>query len=165
MVHDDEDLFGSIRYLDLEDLTDLNRALIQLTTPDEQSGVFNEGGLSSAQQRPAQKRYYEQTNDLLLLGAYLFTGLIWNHPFRNANKRTAFAACRIFLLLNGALFDPPADEVLEIARGIVEHDYDEAQVASWISWYTRPIDCADYLQATGDTLSVLGSFSAGTDNE
>jgi len=164
LIQDDDDLLGSIRYLDVEDLINLNKALIRLTTPDEQSGVFNEGGLASAQQRPAQVRYYEQTNDLLLLGAYLFTGLIWNHPFHNANKRTAFATCRTFLLLNGALFDPPEEQVLAIAEEVVAHQYDEAQIASWISWYTRPVKCAEYLQATEDAISALGGFSSDTDD-
>ncbi len=163
MVQEEHDLQGSIRYLNVEDLIDLNKRLIDFTTPDEQSGVFNSGGLESAQQRPAQQRYYEQTNDLLLLGAVLLTGLIWNHPFHNANKRTAFAACRIFLLLNGAKFDPPTEETLEIAVGIAEHNYDEAQVASWISWYTRPVDCADYLEAMGDAISATEDISSDSE--
>jgi len=56
LVTEERDLDGHIRYLTVEDLIDLNAKLIALTTPDEQSGVFNRGGLESAQQRPAQPR-------------------------------------------------------------------------------------------------------------
>lgn len=152
MAQDEVDLLeGSIRYLSVEDLIKINRDLIELHTPDEQSGVHNQGGLESAQQRPASHRYYAQTTDLLFLGAVLFTGIIHNHPFFNANKRTAFTACRMFLLLNGALFDPPLEEVIEISVSVAENEIDDDQVASWISWHTRPTDCAEELGFTNCT--------------
>jgi len=99
-----------------------------------------------------------------LLGSVLFTGLVWNHPFHNANKRTAFAACRLFLLLNGARFDPPEDELVDVARELAQRMYDEAQIASWISWYTRPVDCTEYLHAIDDTISATGKISSEPDD-
>lgn len=81
MTTSDDDLTGDIRYLSVQDLIGLNDTLINCTTPGELSGVLNNGGLESAQRRPSQVRYYEQTTDLLRLGAVLFTALIWNHPF------------------------------------------------------------------------------------
>ncbi len=158
MLDEEDELTGSIRYLDVGDLIELNSDLIQLYTPDEQSGVFYDEGLESAQQRPANFRYYNQTQDLLLLGAVLFTSLIQNHPFHNANKRTAFAACRMFLLLNGAQFEPPLEEAIEAAVGVAVHDYDEEQIASWISWYTRPVNCAEYLDAIQDATQALSGW-------
>lgn len=46
-------------------------------------------------------RWYEQTNDMFVLASVLIESLIQNHPFANANKRTAMMAGAVFLLLNG----------------------------------------------------------------
>lgn len=158
MAREDDPEDGDVRYLDIDDLINLNRALIQKHTPNEQCGVFNQGALEGAQNAPSRSRYYDQTNDLILLGAVLFVRLIRNHPFYNANKRTALVACRIFLLLNGAQFDPPLDDAVDVARSTAMGEYNEQQVASWISWYTRPVDCMDYISALTDMVDkhVLG---------
>jgi death on curing protein len=161
LTQDSDDLAGAVRYLSVEDLIDLNRALIQRYTPDEQSGVFYLSGLESAQQRPAHYRYYKQSNDLIMLGAVLFTGLIQNHAFHSGNKRTAFAACRMFLLLNGALFDPPLHEVLDVSVAVANHELEDAQVASWISWHTRPIDCSSHLAEADRCIDILADWSDG----
>lgn len=95
---DEEVKEGDIRYLSVSDLTELNQILIQHYTPEEPIGVLKPNELVSAQQRPAQFRAYDQTNDIFILAGALFEGLIRNHPFLNANKRTAFAANRAFLL-------------------------------------------------------------------
>lgn len=51
-------------------------------------------------------------NTVELGAAYLFY-LCRNHPFVDGNKRTALAACLVFLQINGALPDPslPAREL------------------------------------------------------
>ena len=56
-------------------------------------GVRDMGGLESAVFRP-QSGYYE---DLVQEACALLESLLINHPFVDGNKRTAFAACDIFL--------------------------------------------------------------------
>lgn len=140
---------GDIRWLQVDDLVLLNQKAIEYYTPNSPALVKNQGALESSQARPSQFRYYTQTNDLLVLGAVLYTSIIWNHPFHDGNKRTAHLACRAFLLINGAEFLPPIDEAVEMAVGVAEHECDEYQLADWISRYAQPIDCADHL-LTGD---------------
>lgn len=163
MADDGDAQPGDIRFLDVEDIIYINRALITAYTPKEQCGVADRKLLEGAQMRPSTYRYYQQTNDLLMLSAVLFVAIAKAHAFHNANKRTAFAACRIFLLINGAQFDPPMDQTLEVATGIATDEYEIDQVASWISWYTRPIDCAAHLSALQETVDVLAEWPTNDD--
>jgi len=125
-----------IRWLSCEDLIGLNRKIIQETTPDELIRVHDMGALESAQCAPAQHRFYVQTEDVFILAAILLCRIVTNHPFQNANKRTAFSGARNFLWLNGYEFNPPLEETEELCVGVAQHDYDEEQVAYWISMHT-----------------------------
>ncbi|WP_366635592.1 type II toxin-antitoxin system death-on-curing family toxin [Aquisalimonas sp.] len=86
-----------IRWLDCDDLVMINQVVIRQYTPQETTGVMDQGSLESAQQAPAITRHYEQTEDMFLLAAILISRIIQNHPFHNGNKRTAYAAGRMLL--------------------------------------------------------------------
>ena len=60
-------------------------------------GIRDQSALESAVSRP-QNGYYA---DLVEEAAALLESLLINHPFLDGNKRTAFAACDVFLRLNG----------------------------------------------------------------
>jgi len=60
-------------------------------------GVRDMGGLESAVYRP-QSGYY---TDAVEEACALLESLLINHPFIDGNKRTAFAACSVFLQING----------------------------------------------------------------
>lgn len=141
---------GEPRYLGYDELVAINERVASTFTPDEPRGVHQAGSLEAAQNRPAFQHYYAGNHDLIALAAVLFEGVALKHPFLSANKRTAFAACRVFLLLNGARFDPPTDETIEVTLGLVDGTYSLAQVAYWISLYTEvvePSPLADAIEA------------------
>jgi death on curing protein len=60
-------------------------------------GIRDMGAVESAVFRP-QCGYY---SDIAEEAAALLESLLINHPFIDGNKRTAFAACDIFLRING----------------------------------------------------------------
>lgn len=64
------------------------------------SGVRDEGMFESAMNRPLNRAAYGDADAATLAAAYGF-GLARNHPFVDGNKRTAFVAVELFLLLNG----------------------------------------------------------------
>ena len=71
------------------------------------SGVRDEGLLESALTLPQQLfAYGDPPPDLAALAASLAFGIARNHPFVDGNKRTALAACLVFLQINDALPDP-----------------------------------------------------------
>jgi death-on-curing protein len=74
--------------------------------------------LESAIQRPADRWWLGQEDDLLRLATSLLYGLVKNHPFEQGNKRTAMIAALIFLEANGCEWGLPDDG--ELAAWILE---------------------------------------------
>ena len=103
----------------------------QLAEHGGPTGVRDPNLLASALARPQQLANYGEPDVADLAAAYGF-GIARNHPFVDGNKRTAFVALELFLLLNGHELTAPDVEcvltVLELAAGNLE----EAALASWI---------------------------------
>ncbi|SFN29996.1 death on curing protein [Izhakiella capsodis] len=129
-----------VNYLSIEDIVFINKVLIETQTPNEPIAVLNPNNLSSSQSRPGTVRYYEQTDDMFRLSAALIESLIQNHPFANANKRTAFMAGYVFLLLNGYELTAPGDEVVIISEGLARKEYAAEDLENWLCHWSREYD-------------------------
>lgn len=127
-------------YLSCEDLILINERLIKMKTPGELCGVLNQASLETAQQSIGMHRYYAQTEDVITLASVLFESLARNHPFHNANKRTAVVATSIFMLMNGYELTAPGDDLVEIAVAVVTHDVDRETLEDFLYHWHRPID-------------------------
>lgn len=136
-----------IRYLQIADLIAINRFLIETQTPDEPIGVFKPNELESAQQKPANHRYYKQTLDMVTLSAVFILGLATNHCFLNANKRTAAAAGTVFLLLNGWQLTAPehtlVDELLRLIKGQGTQDDRLDHLEDWLAYWLVEYDASN----------------------
>ena len=96
-------------------------------------GLRDEGLLLSALSRPENAYHYShpKPNVAELAAAYGF-GLAKNHPFNDANKRTAFIAMRLFVKLNGYnLAASPEDKFKTIIR-VAASDMSEDELSQWI---------------------------------
>jgi len=82
-------------YLSVPDVLAIHSILIQRYGGTH--GIRDPGALESALFR-LQSGYYV---DIVAEGAALMESLAINHPFIDGNKRVAFAACDIFLRVNG----------------------------------------------------------------
>ena len=95
------------------------------------SGVRDMGLFESALSRPQHHASYQAPDAAALAAAYGY-GIARNHPFLDGNKRTAFVAVELFLLLNDyELLATDVDCVmtmLAVAAGEIE----EAEFAAWI---------------------------------
>lgn len=129
-----------IRYLTVEALESINCRLIKLQTPGEMVGVLKPNELASSQQRPCQIRFYEQTEDMYRLAAVLMESLVRNHPFANANKRTAATAGFLFLFMNGYELTAPGHELVTIMLGIANGDYTCEDLENWLAHWGRAFD-------------------------
>ena len=97
------------------------------------AGLRNEGLLLSALLRPENAYHYSNPKPEVaeLAAAYGF-GLAKNHPFNDANKRTALIAMRLFLKLNGYdLVASPEDKYKTIIR-VAASEISEYELALWI---------------------------------
>jgi death-on-curing protein len=89
-------------YLTKGQIVYLNAFLIKKYSSSEDIGIKEPSLLDSAINRPRQSAFGEDAYKTIFeKSAALFQSLAQNHPFYNANKRTAYAALKIFLLLNG----------------------------------------------------------------
>lgn len=111
-----------------------------MKTPEEICGVFSQESLAIAQQSVATYRYYAQTEDVITLASVFFESLARNHPFHNANKRTAVVATSIFMLMNGYELTAPGDDLVEIAVAVVTHEVDRETLEDFLYHWHRPID-------------------------
>jgi death on curing protein len=114
---------NSPRWLPLEAVIASNRRLVTMT--GETHFLRDRGLLESALARAQNLFAYGET-DIVTLAARMLAGVAQAHPFEQGNKRTAFGALRLFLLLNGydlAIADARswAGEVI----ALVEHRLDE----------------------------------------
>ncbi len=95
------------------------------------AGLRDEGLLESALARPLNLAVYGSP-DVHELAASYGVGLAKNHPFVDGNKRAAFLAVGMFLLLNGwRLTATPADATLAML-GVAAGQMDEAAFARWL---------------------------------
>ncbi|MBL0243198.1 MAG: type II toxin-antitoxin system death-on-curing family toxin [Rhodoferax sp.] len=101
------------------------------------SGLRDEELLNSALARPLNLALYEQP-DVASLAASYGVGLAKNHAFVDGNKRAAFLAIGLFLMVNGFRLKATQAEatltILDVAAG----EIDEATLAQWIRTHIQP---------------------------
>ena len=97
-------------------------------------GLKDEGLPHNALGRPVNKLAYAEPGsfDLFDLAAAYAYGLASNHAFNDANKRTAWACCVLFLKVNGVELDAPAAVVVERMPLLAAGRLDEAGFAAWL---------------------------------
>ena len=96
-------------------------------------GVRDQGMLESALARPQQLFSYTKPKPSIakLAGAYAFA-IAHNHPFVDGNKRTAYVACRTFLLLNGHDITASLDERYHVFMKMAAGAMPEDQFVQWL---------------------------------
>ncbi|WP_217597818.1 type II toxin-antitoxin system death-on-curing family toxin [Cohnella sp. GbtcB17] len=115
----------TIRYLTIHEVVAINVAMIQKYSPGELIGVKDGGMLESAAARPQSSAFGEDAYPSVFEKAVaLFESLGQNHPFQNANKRTAFTALVVFLNLNGCRFKMDQKAAEDMTVDMVNHQYD-----------------------------------------
>lgn len=111
--------------------------LEQLAEHGGAPGTRDEGLFESALARPLNLALYGEPDVCDLAAAYA-VALAKNHPFVDGNKRTAYVAMELFLVLNGT--ELTADDaaatltMLAVAAG----DLDEPSLAQWLREHTVP---------------------------
>jgi death on curing protein len=129
-----------IRYLSLADVLALHQAMM------EKFGVGpaplrEEGLLESAIMRPRMAAYYDEA-DIVRQAALLAVGVSQAQAFLDGNKRTAFAACDVFLRLNGiVIVGDPIELALQL-EAVAERS-DDLEAATnrfdvWLRVHIRP---------------------------
>ncbi|MFN7902236.1 MAG: type II toxin-antitoxin system death-on-curing family toxin [Holosporales bacterium] len=102
-------------------------------------GIRDRGLLEAGLARPQHLAAYEEPDVTRLAAAYA-VGIARNHPFLDANKRTAMTAMIMFLWLNGykCLYEEIAffPVMLQLATG----EMSETDLAAWLAAGCAPAD-------------------------
>ena len=69
--------------------------------------------------------------------AALIQSLILNHPFDDGNKRSALAACALFLHLNEYKVMLPTKESIQFTLNIDNHSLALDQIAAWLEKHVK----------------------------
>lgn len=100
-------------------------------------GLRDHGGLASALAHARNLWAYGEPTLFELAAAY-GARLVQNHPFVDGNKRTAYVAVRLFLVLNGYDLTAPRQERVRTFLELAGGDLDEAGLARWIGQNAAP---------------------------
>ena len=95
------------------------------------AGLRDANALESALARAEQLAHNGSPDGAELAAAYGF-GIARNHPFSDGNKRTAFVATELFLVLNGFKLGATDADCVMTMLGVAAGDIDEASFAAWI---------------------------------
>lgn len=113
----------------------------QLAEHGGAQGICDQGLMQSALARPRHLAAYGEPHVFDLSAAYGF-GIARNHPFVDGNKRTAFVAAELFLVLNGfELRAGDADCVLTMLS-LAAGELDEMAFAAWLRRNGAPLAAA-----------------------
>lgn len=116
------------RWLPVEVVIEHNR--LELAETGERHFVRDLGLLESALARPRNAFAYGE-EDIVVLAVVLMAGISRAHAFEQGNKRTAFAALRLFLTANGydTAFDDTADWADEMVKLLERQTSEEDFIA------------------------------------
>jgi death on curing protein len=103
-------------------------------------GLRDEGLLESALDRSRNRWAYDPETTLFELAASYGFGLAKNHAFLDGNKRIAFVAMNMFLLLNGQEIEAPETEVVDTMLAVAAGDLDEADLGRWLERVVVPFE-------------------------
>ncbi len=126
-----------IRYITEQEVIAINLLVIERYSPKEQKGVKLPELLNSAINRPKQSAFGEEAYPTIFgKGGALFESLAKNHPFHNANKRTAFLALIQFLAYNGFQFTMSQKQAEDFVVDVVNQKYEFDEMVAIIKEYS-----------------------------
>lgn len=124
------------RWLSERTVLAIHRIVLQDNGGSE--GILNAGQLDSTLARPKHLFAYESA-DLARLAASYGYGLVKNHCFLDANKRTALMTIFTFLDQNGVEFDAPEVDAVATMVAVATDNITEEQLADWIRMNSTPV--------------------------
>ena len=109
----------------------------QLAAHGGATGLRDMGLLESALARPRNRAEYG-TPDTAELAALHALAIAQNHPFIDGNKRTAYVALELFLILNGHAFAATDADAVLTMLAMAAGDMDDDAFIAWTRRYAVP---------------------------
>ncbi|MEM6333648.1 MAG: type II toxin-antitoxin system death-on-curing family toxin [Planctomycetota bacterium] len=130
---------ANVRFLTWEEMLELHRR--SLEAHGGQDGMIDAGLVESAWATPMATfgGHYLHEDIAAMAAAYLFH-ISENQGFCDGNKRTAVAACLVFLKLNGIACSATNDELYELTMSIAAHRCDKQQATEFLRAKSESLD-------------------------
>lgn len=132
---------GEVTYLCVPELIEIHRQILQSMGAGPEL-LRSEDLLESASMKPRAAAYYAGA-DFAEQAALLAIGISQNQPFLDGNKRTAYAAMRVFLTINGYRLTGPHMDVAHRLIAVAERSgsLDDApdEFAAWLRERIAPL--------------------------
>ena len=134
---------ASLWYPSIEDILAIHDDIVSEYS-DTHSGVSNRGDIEFALDYIEEGSFDTVPETLHEKAFHLLRLLVANHPFVDANKRTALNTTAVFYFLNGYRFEYD-DEIRAILKqfGTEEATVDETETVEYLRSHTEPVDLID----------------------
>ncbi|MBI4353171.1 MAG: type II toxin-antitoxin system death-on-curing family toxin [Candidatus Omnitrophica bacterium] len=120
-----------MRYVQLEELVRAHEILLKKYGGS--AGIRDYGLLESAVHRPQASVFGEDAYPAVFdKAAAVCHSLLMSHPFVDGNKRTAFAACHLTLLLNGWDLTSDSNETYAFLIRTIKNRLAWQEISSWL---------------------------------
>lgn len=119
-----------MKYLCVDDVMLIHERVI---AANELQGLAGDKSLDAVIARVENRIHYGMIEDVYELAACYASYIAVGHVFNDANKRTAYAAMKVCLAMNGiaanlGVFNEVGDMIIRTAR----REVDEKQLAQWL---------------------------------
>lgn len=120
-----------MKFVALEEVIKIHDLMLEVG--GGRSGIHDFSLLHSAIERPKVQYNgkYLYTSIWLMAGA-LLQSIGKNHPFEDANKRTAYYTTKLFLRMNGYILKSADKEVLRFMVGVDVDKTSTEDIADWL---------------------------------
>jgi death-on-curing protein len=146
----------SFWYPSVEDILTIHDDIVS-EYPDTDSGIRNRGDIEFALDYIEEGHFGTTPETIHEKAFHLLRLLVANHPFADANKRTALNTAVVFYFLNGYRFEYD-DEIRPLLKqfGTDEATIEETTVIEYFRSHSEEIDLADEIEEWRDDLIRYG---------
>jgi death-on-curing protein len=146
----------SVWYPSVEDILAIHDDIVSEYS-DTHSGVSNRGDIEFALDYIEEGNFDTVPETIHEKAYHLLRLLVANHPFVDANKRTALNTTVVFYFLNGHRFEYD-DEIRAILKrfGTDEATVDETETVEYLRSHTEPVDLIGEIEDWREDLIQYG---------
>ena len=127
-----------MKYVTLEKIIEAQKILLHKYGGSP--GVRDQGLLESAIHRPQAAVFGKEAYPTLFdKAAVICQSLLMNHAFIDGNKRAAFAACHLTLLMNGWNLTARSEETYDFLIKIIREHTDWPEISAWLKKHSKKI--------------------------
>ncbi len=127
-----------MKYLTIEQILEAHEALLKKYGGS--TGIRDKGLLEAAILRPQSTAFGEEAYPTLFdKAAAIGHSLLMNHAFVDGNKRGAFAACHLTLLINHWNLTASSDETYDFLIDVIKTHKDWKEISAWLKKHSTKL--------------------------